>query len=31
MGTEATVEKTPFKEPAKGNEGRGLNLTGSKL
>jgi len=27
----AEVCKTPFKQPPKGNEGRGLNLTGSKL
>jgi aminomethyltransferase len=27
----AVVEKTPFKPPAKGNEGRGLRLTGTKL
>jgi aminomethyltransferase len=27
----ATVEKTPFRKPAKGNEGRGLRLTGSKF
>jgi len=27
----AVVEKTPFKAPAKGNEGRGLRLTGTKL
>lgn len=27
----ATVEKTPFRKPAVGNEGTGLNLTGSKL
>jgi len=27
----ATVEKTPFRQPAKGNEGTGLRLTGSKL
>lgn len=27
----ATVEKTPFRAPAKGNEGRGLRVTGSKL
>jgi aminomethyltransferase len=25
------VTKTPFKQPAAGNEGRGLNMTGSKL
>jgi len=28
---DAEVCKTPFKQPHKGNEGRGLNLTGSKL
>merc|ERR1719473_608263 len=27
----ATVEKTPFRKPALGNEGTGLRLTGSKL
>jgi len=27
----ATVEKTPFRQPAKGNEGTGLRRTGSKL
>jgi len=27
----AKVEKTPFREPARGNEGTGLRLTGSKL
>jgi aminomethyltransferase len=27
----AEVVKTPFKQPPKGNEGRGLNVTGSKL
>jgi len=27
----ATVEKTPFRQPAKGNEGTGLRQTGSKL
>jgi len=27
----AKVEKTPFRQPAKGNEGTGLRLTGSKL
>jgi glycine cleavage system aminomethyltransferase T len=27
----ATVEKTPFREPAKGNEGTGLRTTGSKF
>lgn len=27
----ATVEKTPFRPPAKGNEGTGLRQTGSKL
>merc|ERR1712050_115234 len=27
----ANVEKTPFKQPAKGNEGHGLRLTGTKL
>jgi aminomethyltransferase len=27
----AVVEKTPFKAPAKGNEGRGLRTTGTKL
>jgi aminomethyltransferase len=27
----ATVEKTPFRQPAKGNEGRGLRQTGSKF
>jgi len=27
----AIVEKTPFKQPAKGNEGRGLRTTGTKL
>jgi aminomethyltransferase len=27
----ATVEKTPFRPPARGNEGTGLRLTGSKL
>jgi len=27
----ATVEKTPFRPPAQGNEGTGLRLTGSKL
>ena len=27
----AVVEKTPFREPAAGHRGRGLNLTGSKL
>lgn len=27
----ATVEKTPFKDPPKGNEGTGLRTTGSKL
>jgi len=27
----ATVEKTPFRSPAKGNEGTGLRRTGSKL
>jgi len=27
----AVVEKTPFRPPAEGNEGRGLRLTGSKL
>jgi len=28
---QATVVKTPFKQPAKGNEGHGLRLTGTKL
>lgn len=28
---DAEVVKTPFKQPEKGNEGRGLRLTGSKL
>merc|ERR1711912_202950 len=27
----ATVEKTPFRKPAEGNEGTGLKLTGSKF
>jgi len=27
----AVVEKTPFRQPPEGNEGRGLRLTGSKL
>jgi len=27
----AAVEKTPFRQPAKGNEGTGLRATGSKL
>merc|ERR1719266_578499 len=27
----AVVEKTPFKQPAKGNEGHGLRTTGTKL
>merc|ERR1712048_507033 len=27
----ATVEKTPFRQPAKGNEGTGLRTTGSKF
>jgi len=27
----ATVEKTPFRQPAKGNEGTGLRQTGAKL
>merc|ERR1712146_756579 len=27
----ATVEKTPFRAPAKGNEGTGLRTTGSKF
>jgi len=28
---QATVEKTPFRQPAKGNEGTGLRATGSKF
>merc|ERR1719346_223475 len=28
---DAEVVKTPFKQPEKGNEGRGLRLTGAKL
>merc|ERR1711915_632776 len=28
---QATVEKTPFRQPAKGNEGTGLRTTGSKF